>query len=98
LVERLAPRVAEILKEGRDSDVWLNSNQAAEHLGMTRNALHKLTSARQIPFSQDGPGCKLYFRRVDLDRWRGGGSIEKVGDQASRPLPSFPKVADLQGL
>ena len=28
---------------------------------MSRDALHKLTAAREIPFEQDVPGGKLWF-------------------------------------
>lgn len=73
LADRLAPRVAALLHEGADADQWFDSAQAADYLGMTKNALHKLTSAREIPFEQEGPGHKLYFRRSKLDRWRTGG-------------------------
>jgi Helix-turn-helix domain len=76
LAERLAPRVAALLREDADADQWLDSGQAADYLGMTRNALHKLTSARLVPFEQDGPGCKLHFRRSELDRWRRGGCVQ----------------------
>jgi len=78
LADRLAPRVAALLEESGESDEWLDSHRAAEYLGLTKNALHKLTSARDgIPFEQDGPGCKLYFQRSELDRWRRGGSSPK---------------------
>lgn len=72
LADRLAPRVAALLQETAESERWLNSAQAADYLGLTRNALHKLTSAREIPFEQDGPSCKLFFRRSELDAWRAG--------------------------
>lgn len=49
---------------------WLDTAAAAAYLGITRNALHKLTSARAIPFEQDGPGCRCYFKACDLDAWR----------------------------
>ncbi|MFL5900336.1 MAG: helix-turn-helix domain-containing protein [Solirubrobacterales bacterium] len=77
LADRLAPRVAALLQEAADIDQWLDSGQAADYLGMTKNALHKLTSAREVPFEQDGPGCKLHFRRSELDRWRSGGRPPK---------------------
>jgi excisionase family DNA binding protein len=53
-------------------DRWLNTREAAGHLGVSVHALHKLTAARSIPFEQDGPGARCYFRRSDLDAWRGG--------------------------
>jgi hypothetical protein len=55
-----------------DEDPWIETAEAAAHLGMSVDQLHKLTAARQgIPFSQDAPGCKLYFKRSKLDAWRG---------------------------
>ena len=52
---------------------WLDSRHAADYLGVHRDTLRKLTAERAIPSEQDGPGCKLYFRRSDLDTWRSGG-------------------------
>jgi excisionase family DNA binding protein len=53
-------------------DPWMTSDQAAAYLGLTRTALHKLTSARTIPFEQERPGCNCYFKRAELDAWRRG--------------------------
>ena len=49
---------------------WLTTAQAAEHLGISVHALHRLTAARTVPFHQDGPGARCFFRRSDLDAWR----------------------------
>jgi hypothetical protein len=39
-----------------------------------RDTLRKLAAERAIPAEQDGPGCKLFFLRTDLDeRRRAGG-------------------------
>jgi excisionase family DNA binding protein len=51
-------------------DEWMTTREASTYLGITRNAMHKLSSARRISFSQDMPGGKLFFRRADLDAWR----------------------------
>ncbi len=74
LAERLTPRLqARLAAELRsDPDEWLGSRQAAVHLGMTVNALHRLTAARGLPFAQRAPGCRCYFRRSELDRWLEG--------------------------
>ena len=61
-----------------DSDGWLDFDGALAHLEMKRGTLYKLTSARTIPFHQDGPGCKLWFRRSELDEWRRGGTARSV--------------------
>jgi excisionase family DNA binding protein len=68
LAERLAPFLRPTASTGDDR--WLTTQQAAEYLGMSVHALHKLTAARSIPFSQAGPGARCYFRRSDLDEWR----------------------------
>ena len=78
LIDQLADRVALVLAERlnadeRASDDWLDCRHAAEYLGVHRDTLRKLAAERAIPSEQDGPGCKLYFRRGDLDAWRRGG-------------------------
>lgn len=71
---RLAERLGPFLRPAAlPSDEWLNSKAAAAYLSIPRSTLHKLTAERAIPFSQDGPGCKLYFKRSTLDAWREGG-------------------------
>jgi len=79
LVDKLVARVAAAVVEhlGRsssdDSDEWLDSRSAAEYLGVHRDTLRKLAAERAIPVHQDGRGCKLFFRRSDLDEWRDRG-------------------------
>jgi hypothetical protein len=68
-------------------DGWLDSRRAASQIGLTINALHKHTAARTIPFEQEGPGCKLWFRRTALDAWR-----EACTAQSRRPTRSGPAV------
>lgn len=46
---------------------WLDSQGAAEHLGITRDALYKRVKAGQIPAHQDRPDAKLFFHRDELD-------------------------------
>jgi excisionase family DNA binding protein len=78
LVERLSPRLVDAVAtrlgfRGID-DRWLSTREAASYLGLTPNALHKLTAAREVPFSQDAPGGKCWFLKSELDQWRRGGS------------------------
>lgn len=70
--ERVAAAVAAQLRtEGADrQNEWFDSRQAAEYLGLHRDSLRRLAAERTIPAEQDGPGCKLYFRRAALDDWR----------------------------
>jgi excisionase family DNA binding protein len=72
IAERIASAVAAQLAVvgNRDEDDWLDSRRAAEYLGVHRDTLRKLVAERTIPAGQDGPGCKLFFRRGHLDEWR----------------------------
>ena len=74
LADRVTAAVLARLDVPDASDAeWLDSRHAAEYLGVHRDTLRKLAAERAIPSEQDGPGCKLYFRRSDLDAWRSGG-------------------------
>lgn len=74
LAERVAARItAQGPDAAENAGEWLDSRHAAEYLGVHRDTLRKLAAERAIPSEQDGPGCKLWFRRSDLDAWRLGG-------------------------
>lgn len=67
-------------------DGWLDGARAAAYLDISRNALHKHTAARTIPFEQDRAGCKCWFKRSDLDAWRTGPAA-KTQPRASKRNP-----------
>jgi excisionase family DNA binding protein len=69
LADRIAARLGPRLEPATDNG-WMTSAQAAAYLAISPDALKKLTAARSIPFSQDGPGARCFFRRADLDEWR----------------------------
>ncbi len=71
LAERLRPWLAP--SPAPEPDGWLTTAGAAAYLGLSVGALHRLTAARRVPFEQDAPGAKCWFRRSELDRWRRGG-------------------------
>jgi hypothetical protein len=69
LAALLHPHLATI-EHDRD-DQWMDSKAAARYLGMPSvHPLHKLTAARSIPFEQNVPGGKCWFKRSELDAWR----------------------------
>jgi excisionase family DNA binding protein len=69
--QRVATAIADQLGEQRTpEDEWFDCRHAADYLGVHRDTLRKLAAERAITAEQDGPGCKLYFRRSDLDAWR----------------------------
>ena len=73
-VQRIATAIAEQLgAPPKTEDEWFDCRHAAEYVGVHRDTLRKLAAERAIPSEQDGPGCKLYFRRSDLDAWRRSG-------------------------
>jgi hypothetical protein len=105
IVDRLMPEITARLDRSPPSaipeaDGWLDSKGAAAYLGITINALHKLTAAREIPFEQDGPGCKLWFKRSELDDYRSAGRHCDVqrADRVGACLPSrfqpMPRTLD----
>jgi excisionase family DNA binding protein len=82
LVELVAERVAARLAapEREPADQWLDTRRAAAYLGIGRDSIRRLAAEGSIPTEQAGLGCKLYFRRSDLDRWRSSatGPIEPL--------------------
>jgi excisionase family DNA binding protein len=90
IAEQIAAVVVAQLAAARpdDQDEWLDSRRAAEYLGVHRDTLRKLAAERSIPAEQDGRGCKLFFRRVDLNEWRRRGrpSHTSLGCARSRRL------------
>ena len=79
IIAALADRVAEAIAVRLtaagpvDAQEWLDSRDAAAYLGLHRDTLRKLAAERAIPAEQEGPGCKLFFLRRDLDEWRRAG-------------------------
>lgn len=57
---------------GAGDDRWLSTKEAAAYLGLTPNALRKLTASRSVPFEQEVAGGKCWFLRSELDQWRRG--------------------------
>jgi excisionase family DNA binding protein len=80
LADLVADRVAARLVAPRRASVddWLDTRHTAEYLGIGRDSLRRLAAERAIPTEQAGAGCKLYFRRSDLDQWRCSGPMPVV--------------------
>jgi excisionase family DNA binding protein len=92
LAEHLAPLLAQLLEGASPApDPWLDTQQAADHLGVHADSLRKLAAANTIPSEQEAPGCKRYFLRSELDRWRQLGP--RRPSKASTPLPRIGKRA-----
>jgi excisionase family DNA binding protein len=70
LAEAVAARVEALAERARE-DGWMTSAEAARYLAVPISTLRKWTAAGAVPFSQDMPGGRCYFKRGELDRWRG---------------------------
>lgn len=80
MLDHLLSRLADLVVDGllerggastnQQPDDWMDARQAAAYLGVHRDTRRKLAAERTVPVHRDGPGCKLYFRRDELDDWR----------------------------
>jgi excisionase family DNA binding protein len=79
-VGALAQRAAEIVlaslgeQEGARSawPEWMSVETAARYLNASEERVRKLKDRREIPCYQEGPGCRVFFRRSELDEWMSG--------------------------
>lgn len=87
--DQIAARLSLRIGLEREPDSWLDLKSAAAHLNMHPDTLAKAARARRIPVEQERPGCRMYFRRSDLDAWRqtGGASahLARVADRVLAP-------------
>lgn len=69
LLESIAERAAELVAARAPAAPapWMNVDQASHYLGIPKQSLYKLTSAKAIPHAK--PGNRLLFKREDLDAW-----------------------------
>lgn len=76
LVDALAAAVSERILAGLDPITageqwpeWMAIDTAARYLAVSPQRLRKLVSHRRIPYHQEDKGCRILFRRTDLDEW-----------------------------
>ena len=48
---------------------WMSVETAAQYLDISVERLRKLVARGRIPFVQEGPGCRVFFDRTELDAW-----------------------------
>jgi excisionase family DNA binding protein len=48
---------------------WMSVETAARYLDVLPERVRKLKDRREIPFHQEGVGCRVFFARRDLDEW-----------------------------
>lgn len=71
LVELIAARAAAIvLERGGTGCVWpewMSVETAARYLDVSEERVRKLKDRGVLPCYQEGPGCRVFFRRSELD-------------------------------
>jgi excisionase family DNA binding protein len=66
----VADRIADRLADPQFGE-WMDANQAARYLGVSRRAVYDYAQRLGLPCHQDGGHAKLWFKRSELDAWRG---------------------------
>ncbi len=68
IIQKLNEIEALLKKQHALSKEILTLEEGAEYLGLSKSALYKLTSKKEIPFYNPG-GKKIYFRKAELENW-----------------------------
>jgi excisionase family DNA binding protein len=90
IVEIVQARVAERLEASIDSAYpeWLSVESAASYLDVSPERVRKLVARRTIPYYQEGPGCRVFLRRRELDEYMNAFRVAPAGgSHASRTFP-----------
>lgn len=87
-LDMLAHRVAEIVRGELPSPSprtpwpdWLSVDRSADYLGVSPERVRKLIARHQIPFYREGPGCRTFLHRPELDAWMRETRIPRAQDE-----------------
>ena len=74
LVERIAEHAAAMalarLQAGEAANgwpEWMSVETASRYLDVSEERVRKLKDRGELPCYQEGPGCRVFFRRSELD-------------------------------
>ena len=70
--ERILARLHALPATAEPWPEWMAIETAARYLDVSPQRLRKLVARRQIPYHQEDKGCRILFRRTDLDHWMSG--------------------------
>lgn len=62
---------AELIKPLKE---FMTVDEIADYLGLSKSAVYKITSKKEIPFYNPG-GKKIYFKRTEVDAWIEAGRV-----------------------
>jgi excisionase family DNA binding protein len=67
-----------------ETDKFLSLEEASDYLQLAKQTLYGFTSQRTIPFIKRGK--KLYFKKVDLEKWLNEGRKLTSSEIASKTI------------
>lgn len=67
--EKLAAKLLAAGALDTPQSAWMNVDSAARYLDVSPQRLRKLQARREVPYYQEAPGCRVLFRRTELDQW-----------------------------
>ena len=70
-IQAIKAEWAELLKPLKE---FLTVDEIANYLGLSKSAVYKITSKKEIPFYNPG-GKKIYFKRSEVDTWIESGRV-----------------------
>lgn len=71
----------------------LTLDETADYLNLSKSALYKMTSKKEIPFYNPG-GKKIYFKKTEIESWvfsKKSDSIEEIDDEINSYLSRTQK-------
>jgi len=80
-----------------DQPEFMSIDTAAKYLDVSPERLRKLQARRRIPYYQEGIGCRVLFRRTDLDQWMATFRNAPTNESHDKPLvaPHMTHAGDL---
>lgn len=70
-VQTILQELAKIVKPVKEH---LTVEETVDYLGISKSAVYKITSKREIPFYNPG-GKKIYFKKSEVDAWIESGRV-----------------------
>lgn len=95
---QLLQEIRDLLKANSHAKTVLNTEEAAEYIGISRSKLWELKQLYQVPFVQIAD--RILYRKKDLDDWLEARSVKtpkdalRLSDGRRKHCGSGPGVAD----
>jgi excisionase family DNA binding protein len=87
IVEQIQSIRQELAKLIKPIKEFLTVEEIADYLGLSKSAVYKITSKKEIPYYNPG-GKKIYFKKTEVDAWIESGRVtpdSEIIDQFNQP-------------